>query len=151
MTLTDGNFTAHHMNMRQLELDIFLLDGLGYIVTEREYQAHLASATESKENQQLHGAGQVDREILETLWAPFNKISPTAHSMSQSHCQEILDDLMQNSNWKKLVGIIKMLLQKYKHANKGINDTKVPFEELTSSLEFSQVSSWEKDEKQAIE
>ncbi|KAG1777522.1 hypothetical protein EV702DRAFT_969505, partial [Suillus placidus] len=51
------------------------------------------------------GAGQVDEEILETLWAPFNKISPTAHSMSQAHCQEILDDHMCNSNWKKLVGI----------------------------------------------
>jgi hypothetical protein len=47
--VVDGNFTAHHMNMRQPELDIFLSDGLGYIVTEREYQAHLASATESKE------------------------------------------------------------------------------------------------------
>jgi hypothetical protein len=51
------------------------------------------------------GAGQVDGEILETLWAPFNKISPTARSMSQAHRQEILDDHMRNSNWKKLVGI----------------------------------------------
>ncbi|KAG2158719.1 uncharacterized protein EDB93DRAFT_1237961 [Suillus bovinus] len=51
------------------------------------------------------GAAQVDGEILETLWAPFNKISPTAHSMSQAHRQEILDDHMRNSNWKKLVGI----------------------------------------------
>jgi hypothetical protein len=51
------------------------------------------------------GAGQVDGEILETLWAPFTKISPTARSMSQAHCQEILDDHMRNSNWKKLVGI----------------------------------------------
>ncbi|KAG2049657.1 hypothetical protein BDR06DRAFT_984261 [Suillus hirtellus] len=51
------------------------------------------------------GAAQVDGEILETLWAPFNKISPTARSMSQAHCQEILDDHMRNSNWKKLVGI----------------------------------------------
>ncbi|KAG2114043.1 hypothetical protein BD769DRAFT_1363967 [Suillus cothurnatus] len=215
--VVDGNFTAHHMNMRQPKLDIFLSDGLGYIVTEREYQAHLASATESKErsacsnnqavnaantNQSnfqatgvgttacahhgcfvphcivdfqkgewqhaanvidnslviydvgcqwnLHfaehvnncsglslpdntkivaavgnfhlsahkllcfaryslnfivGAGQVDGEILETLWAPFNKISSTAHSMSQAHHQEILDDHMWNSNWKRLVGI----------------------------------------------
>ncbi|KAG2149136.1 uncharacterized protein EDB93DRAFT_1240433 [Suillus bovinus] len=51
------------------------------------------------------GAAQVDGEILETLWAPFNKISPTARSMSQAHRQEILDDHMRNSNWKKLVGI----------------------------------------------
>jgi hypothetical protein len=42
----------------------------------------------------VEGAGQVDGEILETLWAPFNKISPTARSMSQHHRQEILDDHM---------------------------------------------------------
>ncbi|KAG2112799.1 hypothetical protein BD769DRAFT_1630137 [Suillus cothurnatus] len=38
-----------HMNMRQPKLNIFLSDGLGYMVAEREYQAHLASATESRE------------------------------------------------------------------------------------------------------
>ncbi|KAG2738071.1 hypothetical protein P692DRAFT_201731898, partial [Suillus brevipes Sb2] len=32
--LLDGNFTAQHMNMRQPELDIFLSDGLGYMVEE---------------------------------------------------------------------------------------------------------------------
>jgi hypothetical protein len=53
----------------------------------------------------IEGAGQVDGEIMETLWAPFNKISPTARSMSQYHRQEILDDHMRDSNWKKLVGI----------------------------------------------
>ncbi|KAG2078324.1 hypothetical protein BDR04DRAFT_998436, partial [Suillus decipiens] len=53
------------------------------------------------------GTAQVDGEILETLWAPLNKISPTACSMSQAHCQEIPDDHMRNSNWKKLVGIGK--------------------------------------------
>ncbi|KAG2138966.1 hypothetical protein DEU56DRAFT_755684 [Suillus clintonianus] len=99
----------------------------------------------------IAGAGQVNGEILETLWAPFNKISPTACFMSQAHCQEILDNHMWNSNWKKLVQIIKMLLQKYKCLNKGIADTKVPFEELTSSLEVSKVSSWEKDETQVME
>src|SRR5882757_6512158 len=55
----------------------------------------------------IEGAGQVDGEILETLWATFNKISPTARSMSQGHRQEILDDHMRDSNWKKLVQIGK--------------------------------------------
>ncbi|KAG1802417.1 uncharacterized protein BJ212DRAFT_1228316, partial [Suillus subaureus] len=55
----------------------------------------------------VQGAGHVDGEILETLWAPFNKISPTARSMSHAHRQEVLDDHMRNSNWKKLVGISK--------------------------------------------
>lgn len=45
----DGNFTAQHMNMKQPRLDVSLSDGLGYMVTEGEYQAHLSLAVESKE------------------------------------------------------------------------------------------------------
>ncbi|KAG2108609.1 uncharacterized protein F5147DRAFT_799314, partial [Suillus discolor] len=97
----------------------------------------------------IQGAGQVDGEILETLWAPFNKISPTARSMSQAHRQEILDDHMRNSNWRKLVRIVKTLLRKYKRANKGIEDTRLPFEELTGSLDVIKVRAWEKDEEKA--
>ncbi|KAG0697969.1 hypothetical protein DFH29DRAFT_878331 [Suillus ampliporus] len=37
----------------------------------------------------------------------FNKISPTARSMSLAHRKEVLDDHMRDSNWKKLVGIGK--------------------------------------------
>jgi hypothetical protein len=55
----------------------------------------------------MTGAGHIDGEILETLWAPFNKISPTARSMSLAHRKEVLDDHMRDSNWKKLVGIGK--------------------------------------------
>ncbi|KAG2059145.1 hypothetical protein BDR06DRAFT_875058, partial [Suillus hirtellus] len=55
----------------------------------------------------ITGAGHIDGEILETLWAPFNKISPTARSMTLSHRQEVLDDHMRDSNWKKLVRIGK--------------------------------------------
>ncbi|OAX34285.1 hypothetical protein K503DRAFT_794227 [Rhizopogon vinicolor AM-OR11-026] len=47
--VVDGNFTAQHMNMKQPHLDVSLSDGLGYMVTEGEYQAHLSSAVESKE------------------------------------------------------------------------------------------------------
>ncbi|KAG1740735.1 uncharacterized protein EDB91DRAFT_1081835 [Suillus paluster] len=59
-------------------------------------------------------AGHIDGEILETLWAPFNKISPTARSMSLAHRKEVLDDHMRDSNWKKL-----SLLKKYCHALQG--------------------------------
>ena len=53
----------------------------------------------------IQGAGHIDGEILETLWAPFNKISTIARSMSLAHRQEVYDDHMRDSNWKKLVGI----------------------------------------------
>ncbi|KAG1838555.1 hypothetical protein F4604DRAFT_1572198 [Suillus subluteus] len=278
--VVDGNFTAQHMNMKQPHLDVTLSDGLGYMVTDADYQAHLSSAKETKEvniyqrsscsnhravnaantNRSnlratgvaatacarhgcfvphtvvdfqkgerhmnvdysicnainyhsdnietsliiydigcqwcihfkdrinnspglslpeksriltgvgkfhlsahklpcfarfslnfIEGAGQVDGEIMETLWAPFNKISPTARSMSQYHRQEILDDHMRDSNWKKMVGIVRTLLKKHKRAVKGIDDTKLPFDELTHTLDPEKIAIWEKDEKMAME
>ncbi|OAX31536.1 hypothetical protein K503DRAFT_794935 [Rhizopogon vinicolor AM-OR11-026] len=46
--VVDGNFTAQHMNMKQPHLDVTLSDGLGYMVTEGDYQVHLSSAVENE-------------------------------------------------------------------------------------------------------
>lgn len=51
----------------------------------------------------IPGAGRVDGEILETLWAPLIKVASSTRAMSKAHRQEILDDHMNDSNWKKLV------------------------------------------------
>jgi hypothetical protein len=57
----------------------------------------------------IQGAGQQDGEILETLWAPLNKISGSVRAMSKPTRQETVDDHMCDSNWKKLtrIGVVK--------------------------------------------
>jgi Kyakuja-Dileera-Zisupton transposase len=55
----------------------------------------------------VQGAGQLDGEILETLWSEFNKVSTSARSASKAHRSEIYDDHMRDSNWKKLVDMGK--------------------------------------------
>lgn len=52
----------------------------------------------------IHGAGQVDGEILETLWASLDKVVGSTRSMSRAHRQEVLDEYMNDSNWKKMCG-----------------------------------------------
>ncbi|KAJ7929409.1 hypothetical protein B0H13DRAFT_1859628 [Mycena leptocephala] len=52
----------------------------------------------------MEGTGQVDGEILETLWASLDKVVGSTRSMSHAHRQEVLDDYMNDWNWKKLVG-----------------------------------------------
>lgn len=49
----------------------------------------------------VHGAGQQDGEILETLWAPLNKISGSVRGMTKASRQEMVDAQMRDSNWKK--------------------------------------------------
>jgi hypothetical protein len=51
------------------------------------------------------GAGQQDGEILETLWSSLNKAAGSIRAMTKAHRQEMLDDLMRDSNWKKLTKI----------------------------------------------
>jgi hypothetical protein len=53
----------------------------------------------------IPGAGQVDGEVLETLWAQLNKISWSARTTTLAHRAEILDDHTNDSNWKKLINI----------------------------------------------
>jgi hypothetical protein len=51
----------------------------------------------------IKGVGQVDGEILETLWSGLNKVAGSTRSMSKAHRQEVLDDNMYDSNWKKMI------------------------------------------------
>ena len=62
----------------------------------------------------MKGAGHIDGEIMETLWSGMNKISGAARSMSKPHRQEVLDDYMRDSNWKKTVGIGEFLFSPIK-------------------------------------
>ena len=40
----------------------------------------------------IDGIGQIDGEILETLWWPIDKVAGITWAMSKAHHQEILDD-----------------------------------------------------------
>jgi hypothetical protein len=56
----------------------------------------------------IEGGRQIDGETIETLWAPLNEISRSTRGMSTSHRREVIDDHMNDSNWKKLVGVGKL-------------------------------------------
>jgi hypothetical protein len=58
----------------------------------------------------MEGTGQVNGEILETLWASLDKVVGSTRSMSRAHRQEVLDDYMNDSNWKKMCGTSMLTL-----------------------------------------
>ena len=75
--------------------------------------AHVAECFPKFSLNFICGIGQVDGEILETLWSATNKVAGTTQAMGKSHRSEILDDNMYDSNWKKWVGIGKWNLSPY--------------------------------------
>jgi hypothetical protein len=119
----------------------------------------------------MKGAGQIDGEIMETLWSGMNKVSAAARSMSKAHRQETLDDYMRDSNWKKMVGIgqlfsvarqytgfmllfvVPTLLKKLKRSQIGLHSTVPAFKELTKAcrLRSLPVDAWKSDECLATE
>jgi len=57
----------------------------------------------------IEGAGEVDGEILETLWSNMDEVSGLTQAMSVAHHQEVIDDNMNDSNWRKIIRIGKRL------------------------------------------
>jgi len=55
----------------------------------------------------VRGSGQIDGEIMETLWAYFNMFAPITRVMTLAHRAEILNDHMQDVNHKKMLGMGK--------------------------------------------
>ena len=116
----------------------------------------------------VHGSGQLDGEILETLWAPFNFISSSARTMSMASRHAVYDDHMRDSNWKKIVFIggcqniqndhgftfsllspVSTLCKKFEKAKNGLKETSEAYEELSASLNPSLVKIWQADEQRA--
>ena len=51
----------------------------------------------------MPNVGVIDGEVLETLWATLNEVSPSAQTASLAARTELLDDHMLDSNWKKVI------------------------------------------------
>ena len=51
----------------------------------------------------IPGAARIDGEIMETLWASLNIISPSARGMGTPHRKEVLDFQMGDCNFMKMI------------------------------------------------
>lgn len=80
--------------------DMEIISGVGKF----HLSAHVKECFAKYSPNFIKGLGQVDGEIVETLWSAFNHTSKSARTGSISHRREIYDDHMRDSNWKKLVG-----------------------------------------------
>ena len=58
----------------------------------------------------IEGSTQIDGEIMETLWSGLNLIAGITQGMTIAHRQEVLDDYINDSNWKKLLKLCTLFL-----------------------------------------
>lgn len=100
-------FLERLKNSRHLTLPENMLKHLVVFVGSFHLSAHILECFALFSLHFIKGIGQIDGEILETLWAAYNEISPMCRAMTASHRREIYDDFMRDANWKKMINMGK--------------------------------------------
>ncbi|EIW81842.1 hypothetical protein CONPUDRAFT_54267, partial [Coniophora puteana RWD-64-598 SS2] len=132
-------------NYMNIPLNVTIMGGIGQFHVHGHKDACVARWSPAY----ILGAGNVDGEILETLWAALNEISRSTRSMTTSHRKEVLDDHMDDSNWKKLVRIVLSLAEKWKRAIKEFPEAQEAFVDLTAMAGPELVAVWTAQLEQA--
>lgn len=98
----------------------------------------------------IQGLGQIEGEIIETLWVPLNKIAGSTRHMSKPHRAEVMDLHINDINWKKLVGIVPLLCRRIKEADKGLKKSDAAFVELDGKVLDHKREEWLAAEAKAM-
>jgi hypothetical protein len=115
----------------------------------------------------IKGGRQIDGETIETLWAPLNEITRSTRGMSTSHRREVIDDHMNDSNWKKLIDlgkfppmdriqlhclhgmVVNATSRRYRKALSGATLSAAAFESINASASSDSVEVWTAEEEHA--
>jgi hypothetical protein len=98
----------------------------------------------------IPGSGIVAGEILESLWAVLNSISPTVRTATLPHWAEMLDDHATDSNHKKMLSMTVTLCSKSREALENSTELGQYHAELTAAFGQRATNQWE-DEVVAAE
>jgi Kyakuja-Dileera-Zisupton transposase len=90
---------VHGSNSLNLPEDFELVGGVGKF----HLGAHIKECFYQYSLNFLPHIGQVDGEIMETIWALLNRIASLTRAMTKAYRQEVIDDMIRDINWKKLV------------------------------------------------
>ncbi|KDQ49420.1 hypothetical protein JAAARDRAFT_200858 [Jaapia argillacea MUCL 33604] len=110
---------------------------------------HQDSCTPRYSPNYIPSAGQVDGEVIETLWAPLNWIASSCRNMGNNHRAETLDIHMNDSNWKKLLNIVLSLSKKYVKALGGVQMSAEAFENICKGASKKDIITWGRAEAAA--
>ncbi|KAG1722296.1 hypothetical protein EDB19DRAFT_1645857, partial [Suillus lakei] len=97
----------------------------------------------------IHGTGRIYGEIMETLWAPLNIISPLARGMGTARSCQPLDVHILSTHIMHVqlaCPVAKFLSRKLKEAIKGAVESKLAFDNLNETAHPEMVILWKAEE-----
>ncbi|KAI0708306.1 hypothetical protein C8Q76DRAFT_770330 [Earliella scabrosa] len=99
----------------------------------------------------IPGAGVQDGDVLETLWINVNEISTSTRGMSDGHRQESIDDIMEDSNWNKLLRVAPALARKWRTACEEWGPAAQALQKAGEEVDPKQIEQWTRLAKRAAE
>ncbi|KAH9028953.1 hypothetical protein EDB85DRAFT_1867506, partial [Lactarius pseudohatsudake] len=105
----------------------------------------------------IKGGRQIDGKTIETLWAPLNEITRSTRGMSTSHRREVIDDHMNDSNWKKLINlgnahsgcVVNAVSRRYRKVLLAATLSAAAFESISVLASPERVQAWGAEEEHA--
>ncbi|KAG5634201.1 hypothetical protein H0H81_002915, partial [Sphagnurus paluster] len=112
-------------------------------IGEFHINGHIPKCFARYSPQFIEGAANMDGEILESLWAEINEISPSCAPSSLPNRTETLDDHFNSSNFRKGTAIHSTIVKKYRKAVQGAEESEKYFEELAKNISLDKVKLWD--------
>ncbi|KAG2023692.1 hypothetical protein CC2G_001319 [Coprinopsis cinerea AmutBmut pab1-1] len=91
----------------------------------------------------IRGAGVSAGEILESLWAVVNEVARSTSTMSLAHRAKVLDAIMGDINWKKMLRLIPLIPKDWKNARMQLSSAREDFELLNETATTEQTERWQ--------
>ncbi|KAH6901080.1 hypothetical protein BKA70DRAFT_1375132 [Coprinopsis sp. MPI-PUGE-AT-0042] len=119
--------------------DLMLIYGIGlfHVHGHQDSCGHRYSLT------YIRGAGMSSGEILESLWSVMNEAARTTSTMSLGHRQEVLDAVMGDSNWKKMINMIPTICKNWDNSRIQLSRAAEDFELLNETATVEQRAQWQ--------
>jgi hypothetical protein len=107
-------------------------------------------------------SGVVAGEILESLWANMNMITPSTRMATLAHRTEMIEDHASDSNFKKLISMggvtldlseinkltditASVLSDRYVHADSMAREARNYYDNLTATISPNDIEQWEEE------
>ncbi|EFI26719.1 hypothetical protein CC1G_15640 [Coprinopsis cinerea okayama7 len=93
----------------------------------------------------IEGAGVSSGEILESLWAVVNEVARATSTMSLAHRTEVLDAILGDINWKKLIQLVPTTCKNWLNCRIQLSDAREAFELLNETATPEQRARWKEE------
>ncbi|EIW73921.1 hypothetical protein CONPUDRAFT_68163, partial [Coniophora puteana RWD-64-598 SS2] len=92
----------------------------------------------------IRGMGNIDGEVLETLWAVLNAIANSFRNMSASGRKDLMNAQMRWSNLRKMLTCVELTIKRWRMALKHFASAQREFAKFSNVCQPKDVAEWSK-------